>query len=112
MKWKPATPMKIKASSARNRTFRLNRAFTAAIVRPCDAQRKQKGPSSVGDGRWRRLATLEVSSGCPTCKLPIQPGWAAEWLGRGESMKIDDRKRFRVSDRGGKASFLYRAYEC
>src|ERR1035437_2643364 len=60
MKWNPATPMEIKASSARKRTFRLNRAFTAVILARCAVKRNnnalpiQKGRITERD--WSLIA--------------------------------------------------------
>src|ERR1039458_7956156 len=49
MKWNPATPMKINASSARKMIFRLNRAFTAAILARCAGKRKKNAlPAQEG----------------------------------------------------------------
>src|ERR1035438_4013145 len=62
MKWNPATPMKINASSAKNRTFRLNRAFTAAIVSPGGVQRN-KNALPIQEGRITKVTGSLIASG-------------------------------------------------
>src|ERR1019366_18794 len=74
---KAATPMTINVSSARNRTFRLNRAFTAAILARCaekrnkNARRVQEG--RITNGRWESNR-LRPSPRQAPCAVPGYDG--------------------------------------